>query len=242
MVRYAILSDIHGNLEALEAVYAELEPDDQVLCLGDVVGYGPNPNECVRLLRERNARCVLGNHDVAAIDNFGVEYFNPIARRAIVWTQDVIDAETRAWLSSLDYELHVDDFLMVHGSPERYFEYILDDAAAARAFAASDAPLIFIGHSHIAECYAMGPDGRITHQALTQGGEVALSEGYRYIVNVGSVGQPRDFNPAASFGVYEPERRVARVVRVPYEIERVQEKIHACSLPEQLAQRLTLGR
>ncbi|HVA38510.1 MAG TPA: metallophosphoesterase family protein [Candidatus Dormibacteraeota bacterium] len=241
-MRYAILSDIHGNLEALEAVLASLSPGDQLLCLGDVVGYGPNPNECAQLLRERDVRCVLGNHDVAAIDNFGVEYFNPIARQAIVWTQDVIDPPTRDWLGSLDYELHVEDFLMVHGSPERYFEYILDDAAAGRAFAATDAPLIFIGHSHIAEYYQQRPDGRIAHGALTQGGEVALLPGHRYIVNVGSVGQPRDFNPAASFGFYDPEQRVVNVVRVPYEIERVQRKIHACRLPEQLAQRLTLGR
>ncbi|TAM61034.1 metallophosphoesterase [bacterium] len=241
-MRYAILSDIHGNLEALEACCAELRADDDVLCLGDVVGYGPNPNECARLLRERDTRCVLGNHDVAAIDNFGVEYFNPIARRAIVWTQGVIDDETRRWLGSLDYEMRVGDFLMVHGSPERYFEYILDDAAAARAFGASDAPLIFIGHSHIAECYVLNAQGRITHQSLTQGGEIVLDPECRYIVNVGSVGQPRDFNPAASFGFYEPELRLVRVLRVPYEIERVQRKIHACSLPEQLAQRLTLGR
>ncbi|TAM88111.1 metallophosphoesterase [bacterium] len=241
-MRYAILSDVHGNLEALEACYAELDAADSLLCLGDVVGYGPNPNECARMLRERNTRCVLGNHDVAAIDNFGVEYFNPIARRAIVWTQSVIDADTRSWLNTLDYEMRIENFLMVHGSPERYFEYILDDAAAARAFAASDAPLIFIGHSHIAECYVMDAQGRITHQALTQGGEVELAAGSRYIVNVGSVGQPRDFNPAASFGFYEPERCVVRIVRVPYQIERVQQKIHDCSLPEQLAQRLTLGR
>lgn len=241
-MRYAIVSDVHGNLEALQAAFAMIAPNDGVLCLGDIVGYGPNPNECVELIRARATATVLGNHDVAAIDNFGLSYFNPAAREAMRWTQTVLTAENIDWLNGLGYEFRVPEFLLVHGAPVNYFEYILDKPGAARAFAATDAPLIFIGHTHIAEYYALRPDGSIDHRHLQQGGTFALDENSRYVVNVGSVGQPRDLNPRASFAFYEPAKRAVTINRFDYPIARVQEKIASVHLPDALARRLVSGR
>jgi len=241
-VRYAIVSDIHSNLESLNCAFEMIAPTDGVLCLGDTVGYGPNPNECVEMIRERATATVLGNHDVAAIDNFGLSYFNPAAREAMKWTQTVLSKENADWLNTLGYEFRMPEFLLVHGAPVNYFEYILDKAAAARAFAATDAPLIFIGHTHIAEYYALREDGTIDHKHLQQGGSFSLDEGSRYIVNVGSIGQPRDLNPRASFAFYEPAARTITINRFEYPIERVQEKIASAHLPEALARRLLMGR
>jgi diadenosine tetraphosphatase ApaH/serine/threonine PP2A family protein phosphatase len=240
--RYAILSDIHSNIEALDAALALTRADDKLLCLGDIVGYGPNPNECVAKIRGRATATVLGNHDVAAIDNFGLAYFNPAAREAMRWTQRVIDAENKNWLNSLGYEFRMPEFLLVHGAPLNYFEYILDKAGAARAFAATDAPIVFIGHTHIAEYYALAADGSIAHKHLQTGGEFVLAPGVRYIVNVGSVGQPRDLNPRASFGLFDSDARTVNIVRFDYAIARVQEKIVSAHLPEALARRLLVGR
>jgi diadenosine tetraphosphatase ApaH/serine/threonine PP2A family protein phosphatase len=241
-VRYAVVSDVHSNIDSLETVLAMLNDDDALLCLGDIVGYGPNPNECVERIRARATATVLGNHDVAAVDNFGLAYFNPAAREAMKWTQSVLTRENVAWLDSLGYEFRMPDFLLVHGAPVNYFEYILDKPAAARAFAATDAPIIFIGHTHIAEVYTLHPDGGIAHAHLQQGGEVPLEDGARYLINVGSVGQPRDLNPRASFGLYDTLARTVTITRFDYPIARVQEKIASVNLPDALARRLVVGR
>lgn len=241
-MRYAIISDIHSNIESLERALALVPTDDEVLCLGDIVGYGPNPNECIELLRTRVKHAVLGNHDLAALENFGVEYFNDAARAAIAWTQSVLSEESRAWLNGLSYEIRYPDFLMVHGAPVNYFEYILDKRTASKAFALTDAPLVFIGHTHIAEYWVQEPDGSVGHRHMQHGGELKFEEGRRYIVDVGSIGQPRDLNPEASFVFYDPEKRTVEWVRYPYPISEVQEKIHEAHLPEYLAMRLESGR
>lgn len=241
-MRYAIISDVHGNIESLERAFSLMDPSDEVLCLGDIVGYGPNPNECIALLRTRLRHAVLGNHDLAALENFGVEYFNDAARAAIAWTQRVLTDESRAWLNELAYEIRYPEFLMVHGAPVNYFEYILDKRTAAKAFALTDAPLVFIGHTHIAEYWVQEPDGSVGHRHMQQGGALEFEEGRRYIVDVGSIGQPRDLNPEASFVFYEPQKRKVEWVRYPYPIQEVQEKIHDAHLPEYLAMRLESGR
>jgi diadenosine tetraphosphatase ApaH/serine/threonine PP2A family protein phosphatase len=241
-VRFAIVSDIHANVESLEAVFARIPASDAVLCLGDTVGYGPNPNECLALVRERAQATVLGNHDVAAVDGFGLEYFNDAARVAIEWTRSVIEPGHAAWLDALSYEIRRDDYLMVHGAPVDYFTYILDKQGAANAFAATDAPLIFVGHTHLADYYALSPDGSIAHAFRQNGGRLDLESGVRYIVNAGSVGQPRDLNPDASFATFDAEARSVVWERVPYAVGRTQEKIEAACLPEVLARRLERGR
>jgi predicted phosphodiesterase len=241
-MRYVVLSDVHGNLEALEAVIAQTVRTDTIMCLGDVVGYGPNPNECISLLRSRGALCVLGNHDVAAIDDFGTAYFNDNAREAIRYTQRVLEADHRVWLDTLSYELRLPEFLMVHGAPVRYFEYCKNIEAAQRAFSNTDAPLIFVGHTHIAEYYTLAPSGQITQTHMQYGGELQLEPGKRYVVNAGSVGQPRDLNPAASYLVYEPDESRMTWYRLDYAISRVITKIEAAELPSALGQRLLQGR
>ncbi len=241
-MKYAIVSDVHGNIESLERALALIGDEDTVLCLGDIVGYGPNPNECVRMIRARAQNAVLGNHDLAALENFGVEYFNDAARAAIAWTQGVLSDENRSWLNGLSYELRYPEFLLVHGAPVNYFEYILDKRTAAKAFANTDAPLVFVGHTHIAEYWVQEPDGTIGHKHMQSGGELQLEEGRRYIIDVGSVGQPRDLNPDASFVLYDTATRRIEWVRYPYPIAEVQEKIHEAHLPDYLAVRLESGR
>ncbi len=241
-MRYAVLSDIHSNLEALNAVLARVDAADGLLCLGDIVGYGPDPNECVAAIRSRASACVLGNHDVAALDNYGIEYFNPMAREAIAFTQRVLTPENAAWLDTLPYEQRMPEYLLVHGAPVDYFAYIMDKRAAARAFAASDARLIFVGHTHIAEYYGLDPGGEIEHRHLQHGGSLTLEPGFRYVIDVGSVGQPRDLNPEASFVWYDPDAGTIAWERVAYAIESVQAKIESAHLPAGLAERLTVGR
>jgi predicted phosphodiesterase len=241
-MRYAVVSDIHGNLESLQKALSFVRAEDKVLCLGDIVGYGPNPNECVRAIRERASDTVLGNHDVAAVDNFGVEYFNAAARRAIEWTQTVIDRDVVDWLNSLSYEIRHRNFLMVHGAPVHYFEYLLDKRHAKAAFDRTDAPLIFVGHTHIAEYYALEPDGSISHAHMQMGGELQLQPGKRYIIDVGSVGQPRDLNPQPCFVFYDDERNHIQWIRYDYPIGEVQQKIVDAELPHALAARLDVGR
>lgn len=241
-MRIAVFSDIHGNLESLQRAMSFLQPDDMLVCLGDMVGYCANPNECVELLRSRTQHAVLGNHDLAALESFGVEYFNDAAREAIQWTQRVLSEPNRAWLNGLPYELRLKEFLLVHGAPVNYFEYILDKRTAAVAFERTDAPIVFIGHTHIAEYWVREPDGTIGHKHMQRGGELVMEPDKRYIVDVGSVGQPRDLNPEGSFVIYEPEKHRVEWIRYEYPIAVVQEKIRAAHLPDYLADRLEVGR
>jgi diadenosine tetraphosphatase ApaH/serine/threonine PP2A family protein phosphatase len=241
-VRYAILSDIHANLDSLTQALSAVEPGDAVVSLGDNVGYGPNPNECVAILQERCSHAVLGNHDLAALESFGVEAFNKAARAAIVWTQSVLDERSRVWLNALPYELRFPEFLLVHGAPVHYFEYILDKEAASRAFARTDAPLVFVGHTHIAQYWVRDADGSVHHKHMQHGGELQLEEGKRYVIDVGSVGQPRDLNPKPSFVRYDAQRRLVEWVRYEYPIEEVQRKMRLVQLPEYLIDRLVAGR
>jgi predicted phosphodiesterase len=241
-MRYAIVSDVHGNLESLERALSAISDEDVLISLGDVVGYGPNPNECVATLRGRCRHAVLGNHDLAAVENFGVENFNSAARAAIGWTQGVLDEPSRSWLNSLPYELRLPEFLLVHGAPVNYFEYILDKSSAARAFDRTDARIVFVGHTHIAEYWTSDTNGKIGHKHMQHGGELALEDDKRYIIDVGSVGQPRDLNPRACFVRYDPGERRVEWVRYEYPIEKVQDKMRAADLPAYLIERLSVGR
>ena len=171
-----------------------------------------------------------------------MEFFNDVARAAIAWTQEVLDDDNRAWLNTLGYELRFPEFLLVHGAPVNYFEYILDKRTAAKAFGLTDAELIFIGHTHIAEYWAQEPDETVGHKHMQQGGELVFEPGRRYIVDVGSVGQPRDLNPEASFVMFDSEKRRVEWIRYSYAISDVQQKIHEAHLPDYLATRLEAGR
>ena len=242
-LRYGILSDVHSNFEALQAVLAEIDAIgvDAVLCLGDIVGYGPSPNECCDLLRSRDVIAIAGNHDEAAVDGAGAERFNALAREAIQWTQGRLTPENRAYLASLPRERLLDGFGMVHGAPVHHFDYIMDVLDAKRALELTNQRLTFVGHSHVAEVYYQDAGGRTFQQRLAHGGRIDIVPEFRYIINVGSVGQPRDRNPQASFAWYDRAAGIVEIRRLTYDVDRVQARIASASLPLPLAERLTTG-
>lgn len=242
-MRYGIVSDIHSNVEALHAALKELDQlgIEQLLCLGDIVGYGPNPNECCDELRRRQCIAIAGNHDEAAVSAEEPEAFNSLARQAIAWTQAQLSPENRAYLDHLPREHDFEHFSIVHGAPVFHFDYILNVTDAQSAFTHVTAPLTFIGHTHIAEVFFQDAAGRAYHLKLANGGKIDIIAACRYIINPGSVGQPRDHNPQASFALYDEEQHLVEVRRVGYDVARVQERMQRAHLPPQLAERLTIG-
>jgi diadenosine tetraphosphatase ApaH/serine/threonine PP2A family protein phosphatase len=242
-MRYAIISDVHSNLEALKAVLASLDAMryDTLVCLGDIVGYGPNPNECCALLRERECVAIAGNHDEAAASNSGIDYFSPLAREALEWNKAALTPENLAYLTALPRERRIDSFDIVHGAPVYHFDYILDVIDAQAAFARTQASLTFVGHSHVAEVYYQDADGKTFQQRLHAGGRIEIDPEYRYIINPGSVGQPRDRNPQSAFALYDTDERFVEVRRVAYDVEAVAGRIDSAHLPAQLGERLTIG-
>lgn len=237
-MRVAIISDIHSNLEALEAVLEKIKGVDEIVCLGDIVGYGSDPNECIRLVKEHNMKCVMGNHDLATITG-DVEWFNPHAARAILWTRRVISDENRKFLSTLGKKMKLDlgfQTLAVHGSPmDPIWEYVMDDHAARECFDAAGERLILLGHTHIACSFVL--DEMIAVNTYQHGGELKLDR--RAILNPGAVGQPRDYNPQASFAILEEDR--ITVHRIDYDVQKASQKILNAQLPSFLAQRLLVG-
>ena len=241
---YGLISDIHGSLEALEAVLAELKDCENFLCLGDIVGYGPDPEACIDRVRELpGVVCVAGNHDLAVVGRFNVTWFNEAAREAVFWTQRQLSAEHISYLDSLPLRARAAEAELVHGSLPNEMDYITTAWEAVSCFEAMAGDLCFVGHTHVAEYYWQRDGSAVAEQeALWSGGTVSLADGRRYIVNPGGVGQPRDGNCAASCGVYDTESRAVEVRRVAYAVERVQAKMREAKLPEYLANRLAKGR
>ena len=241
---YGLISDIHGSLEALEAVLAELKNCDTFLCLGDVVGYGPDPEACIDRVRELPGLvCIAGNHDLAVVNRFDVTSFNDYARDAVFWTQRQLSPEHMSYLDSLPLRARAADAELVHGSLPNEMDYITTTWEATSCFEAMAGSLCFVGHTHVAEYYwQRGRSGVAEQKALWSGGAVSLADDLRYIVNPGGVGQPRDGNRAASCGIYDSESRAVEVRRVAYDVEKVQAKMREAKLPEYLANRLAKGR
>ncbi|MDQ2817824.1 MAG: metallophosphatase family protein [Candidatus Eremiobacteraeota bacterium] len=242
-MRYGIISDVHSNVDALQAVLSEIDAwNAQVLvCLGDIVGYGPDPNECCDLLRDRRVLAILGNHDEAAVRDEGLERFNGLAREALNWTQSQLTAANHDFLASLPNERRFPRFSAVHGAPLRHFDYICDALDAQRAFECVDSSITFIGHTHAAEVFYQDEARRTYHQKLRQGGRVAIAPGYRYIINAGSVGQPRDLNPQASFAVFDDADDATEIRRIGYDSQPVRERMQRANLPAELSSRLVIG-
>ena len=240
-MRLAVLSDIHANLAALEAVRLDLPAVDEVWVLGDIVGYGPQPNEVIAVLQEMGARSVLGNHDGAAIGTVDTSWFNPDAARAIEWTAEVVDENSRAYLAALP-EVRVEgELTAVHGSPrDPMWEYITGSGVAAANLSAFETRLCLHGHTHVPIVF-QSDDGQVEPVAATPGTPVSVSAG-RALVNPGSVGQPRDGNPAASYLVLDTDSGSLEFRRVAYDIEATQELMHRAGLPPRLAERLDYGR
>lgn len=241
-MRWAILSDIHGNYEALEAVLNALSSEriDRNLCLGDIVGYGADPGECIAQIKKLNAITVAGNHDWASIGFFNNSYFNPAAREAVIWTERHIPWEDKDFLKGLQLVYKEGELTLVHGSlhnPEQ-FDYILDLNSAYYSFQALQTKICFIGHSHVPLAFVRKKqDYNYTFQQ-----RMKIEEDKFYIINAGSVGQPRDGNPHAAYVVYDSQKKQVQIKRVPYNIAKAQRKIVKAGLPKVLAERLALGR
>jgi diadenosine tetraphosphatase ApaH/serine/threonine PP2A family protein phosphatase len=239
-VRIAVLSDIHANLVALDAVLAAIGAVDAVWHLGDVVGYGPDPDGVVSRLVGVGAVGVRGNHDAAAVGGSEIDWFNPEARAAMEWTRDAISTETREWLAALPLR-HVDAaFTLVHGSPrDPIWEYVTTPTIARAGLSAIGTAHGLHGHTHVPVVFTE-VDGRMRTLAPRAGNTVALGEG-RTLLNPGSVGQPRDGDARASYLVLDTDARTATWGRVPYDIDAVGSMIRAAGLPARLADRLRVG-
>ena len=247
-MRYLLLTDIHGNRHALEAVLDAAPPSsyDRVIVLGDLVGYGADPNGVIERVRALDPLAVIrGNHDKAACGIDSAEDFNTVARIAAVWTMHALTPQHREYLAGLPAgPLQIDgEFEICHGAPFDEDAYLFDAADAAQAFEALRSPVCFYGHSHLPLIFTRSPGG-IT-AAVPNGSEamtIALEPGAQYLVNPGSVGQPRDGDPRAAFALYDAQAREVILRRVAYPVAAAQEAILAAGLPGSLAVRLGLGR
>jgi predicted phosphodiesterase len=242
-MRYAILADIHSNLTALEAVLADLANAggaDEVWCLGDTVGYGPDPHECLEIVRARCSLCIAGNHDLAAIRQIDTQTFNEDAASAAHWSHRQLDPEEIRFLSGLPLKLEKGDFTLVHGSPrEPVWEYVTSAREAQDNFAYFKTRYCLIGHSHLAQYFKYGELNSIGQPGA--GAELKLAA-QRYIVNPGGVGQPRDSDPRAAYAVYDSRSDSLFFQRVSYDIAAVQTRMQKAGLPVWLSERLAYGR
>jgi predicted phosphodiesterase len=241
-LRIAVISDIHANLYALEAVLAQLdrEEPDAIWCLGDLVGYGPRPNRCCALVRERADLCLIGNHDLVVIERLDVADFNTEAAVAALWTRGVLDDDAREYLSGLEPTAVAEGLELFHASArDPVWEYVLTEEAARATLALTTAPLVLVGHSHVA--LALKTEGREVVGGLAPAGASLEFGEERWLVNPGSVGQPRDGDPRAAYVMLDLERRLASFRRVEYPIERTQAEMRERGLPEMLAARLAIG-
>jgi diadenosine tetraphosphatase ApaH/serine/threonine PP2A family protein phosphatase len=239
-VRVAVISDIHGNLQALEAVLASIDRDapDEIWCLGDLVGYGPRPNRCCAVVAERADVCLIGNHDLAALGRLDLEIFSPDAAATAAWTIDVLEPEARSFLESLQPSGEREGVGLFHASPrDPVWEYVLSPGIAYAGMAATPQDLVLVGHSHVALVFRLAATTLATAEADT---EVELA-GDRWLLNPGSVGQPRDGDPRAAWLLLDLDARRGAFRRVAYDVERTQEEIRERGLPEELAARLELG-
>jgi diadenosine tetraphosphatase ApaH/serine/threonine PP2A family protein phosphatase len=252
-VRLLIFSDIHSNLEALEACLKAVEGWDRFVNLGDSVGYGADPNAVIGRVRPYGGLNVRGNHDRAVLDSKEVETFNPIAALAVQWTRNSLTPENLTWLREVPagpvYEPALADTQFVHGSPGDEDEYILSEFSARAAFANSPAQLIFFGHTHIQGAVAYKEQHiRVIHPSYAfkrnraERCDLPLEDDTRYLVNPGSVGQPRDGDWRAAFAIYDSDKRQVSFWRAPYDVDLTQQKIIGAGLPYRLASRLREGR
>ncbi len=244
LLRTLVISDVHSNLDALDAVLADAATRDaggRVFCLGDIVGYNAQPREVIARLREVGAICVAGNHDLAAAGLIGVEEFNAVAAEAALWSGEQLGDDERAYLAGLPLTQVVDDATLVHGSlRDPVWEYLLDRFAAEAQFALQQTRVGFVGHSHIPFAAVDTPGGG-TPRPMLDGTRLALSRD-RAIVNPGSVGQPRDGDPRASYAVYDDGTQTITWHRVAYDVAAAQRRVREAGLPEVLALRLARGR
>lgn len=241
-MRYGIISDIHGNWEALHAIleYLHAEHMDRYICLGDLVGYGANPNECVGQIRSLTDRVVAGNHDWAAIGKTDISSFNVYARQAVLWTSGTLNTLNRTYMERLPLRYSEEDLLFVHATPDvpELWGYVLSPYDAWGVLRSLEQWMCVIGHSHYPVAFSWDRKEKVqVHPPC-----LTLQKGWKYTVNVGSVGQPRDGDPRACCGVLDLDQQTIEVKRVAYDIQTAQEKIRRAGLPEYLAERIARGK
>lgn len=258
ILKYLVLSDIHANLEALDAVLASANQYERVLVLGDLVGYGADPNAIIDRVRELPVHAMIrGNHDKVAARVEGVEGFNQIAREAIMWTTAALTPANLEWLAALPVgPVVIDDLIEIcHGTPFDEDMYVFDDLDALRALRSAERPLCLYGHTHVPAVFRLsetpnGPSALSESQAILEligparqpRFDAEVDPRAQYLVNCGAVGQPRDGDPRAAYGMVDTDSRTVTIFRVPYDIAAAQTKILQAGLPEILAHRLSLGR
>ncbi|MDP2939377.1 MAG: metallophosphoesterase family protein [Candidatus Omnitrophota bacterium] len=240
-MRYGIFSDIHSNLQAMEAVLESYlkENIDKYFCVGDIVGYAANPIECLDWVRKLNPVIVAGNHDWAVADLFDMEYFNPIAKQAVLWTKEVLGEKEKSFLGNLPMVFEDENFSLVHGTLDnpQDFDYLTNEFIAKRTFAFMKNNLLFVGHTHVAGIF-IEDGGSISY---FEEESIKLTSNKRYIVNVGSIGQPRDGNPRPSFCIFDTNTKVLETRRINYNIQEAKKRIIEAGLPSYLAERLSIG-
>jgi predicted phosphodiesterase len=240
-MKFAIIADIHGNLDAFQVVLEDCKKQQvtHYACLGDVVGYNANPKECLDIVRTMNMPCVKGNHDEYCSSDEHLEGFNPAAAEAVNWTRTQLTEDDRQWLRDLKYSRMVTNFTIVHATldgPQRW-GYVFDKLAAAASFTYQNTSVCFFGHTHVPVAFVK--------DSVVRGGTYSkfkTEPGKKYFVNVGAVGQPRDNNPKAAYVVYDTIDGTIEIRRLDYDIAAAQKKILAAGLPERLAERLAYGR
>jgi predicted phosphodiesterase len=240
-MRVAVISDVHANYHALEAVLEEIDSErvDAVWCLGDTVGYGPLPNECCEAVEDRADRCLVGNHDLVVLGELSVSDFNDEAAAAAVWTAEVLTHSSRSFLEPLKPTGEVEGVDLFHASArDPVWEYVLTEEAARATLQLSDAPLVLVGHSHVALAITLD-DGQVLGGLAPAGSKVELDG--RWLLNPGAVGQPRDGDPRAAWLLLDLERKSAAFRRVEYAIAETQSEMRERGLPPALAARLAHG-
>lgn len=242
-MKAAIISDIHSNLEALQAVIKDIKKRriKNIFCLGDLVGYGANPNECIELCVKEADAIIAGNHDWATIDKTDVSKFNKIAAAAVKWTKEHISAENIKRLQELPLTQKIDDLFLVHSTPlhpeEWHYLFTLDEFQ--NTFNHFDAQICFIGHSHIPDAVFQDTNG---YTDFVRENPFPIIKKRKFIINAGSVGQPRDLDPRASYVIYDGNRNSMDFIRIEYNIPLASQKIIDAGLPEALAERLLVGK
>jgi len=237
-----IVSDIHANLIAFETVLADVNSYDAVWCLGDIVGYGPDPNECVELIQTLpGLTCLMGNHDAAAIKKIDTDSFNPEARASIIWTQNQLRDETKSYLLELQKSCEFENVTLAHGSPRHpIWEYLMDTTTANQNFEYFATPFCFVGHSHLPVLFKKNESIRFAELNIPiPNKKIDLMP--RMIVNPGSVGQPRDRDPRAAYAIFDTESNNWDYRRIIYDIHSVQQRMESALLPERHIMRLSDG-
>jgi diadenosine tetraphosphatase ApaH/serine/threonine PP2A family protein phosphatase len=243
-MRYAIIADIHANLAAFMAVLVDIEHKgeaEEIWCLGDIVGYGPQPHQCIELLRQTNHICVAGNHDLAAIGEIDTHNFNPDATAACQWTARQLTPQDTTYLKNLPLVIEQDDFTLAHGSPRQpIWEYILSTSIAKENFNYFKSKYCLVSHTHLPLVFSLDKKGICAYSQLSNDEELVLGE-ERLIINPGAVGQPRDGDSRASYAIYDSATRKINLYRVPYDVAATQAMMIEQRLPIRLVARLSRG-